>query len=146
MKIVFYPFVVDRDWGLAIQKLGIRFVEDTKGIIAVDEREKKVVAGCIMNNWTYSSVQVHFWIDKPMVLRHGFLEEIARYVFDVAHKDLMIGLVPADNEEALKLDKHIGFKETHRIKGGYMYDIDYVIMEARREDVLRWLPVKEEAA
>lgn len=147
MNVKFYGFDFERDWRMVADKLGIRWVDDTKGILAV--ADNGVVAGCIMNNWTWNAVQVHFWIDSPMVLRHGFLEEVSHYVYDVAERGLMIGMVPADNEEALKLDRHIGFTELCRIPGGYMYDIDYVMLTLSKEEAAKgkfYIPGKEEAA
>lgn len=126
-----------KDWWLVIERLGIKLTEDTKGILAV--RDGRIVAGCVFNYWTYSSVQVHFWIDDKFVIRHGFFNEVADYAFNTCGKSRLIGLVPADNEEALKLDRHIGFKETHRIKDGYKVGVDFVMMEADRTDLSRWL-------
>lgn len=140
MNIRFIPMVPEVDWPLVNDKIGTRWVEDTKGILAIDDKSGECVAGCILNNWTYSSVCVHQWIDNPLVLRHGFFEEICRYVFEVAGREVLIGLVPADNEKALKLNKHIGFKETHRVKDGFRRGVDTVIMEARYEDLYRWMP------
>lgn len=144
MNIEFIALEPRRDWMLVSRKLGLRYVDDTKGILAVDVEKFEPVAGVVLNNWTYNAVQAHFWVDNPFVLRHGFLEEVANYIFNTAGKNLIIGFVPADNEEALKLDKHIGFRETYRIPGGYMYDVDYVILEATREDLARWLPAEVE--
>ena len=143
MIVKFFPMVPKRDWSLVKRELGLKWVEDTRGIIAVDQVSGRVLAGCIFNNWTHNAVQVHFWISNPMVIRHGFFQEVCRYVFDVAGREKMVGMVPGDNAEALKLDKHLGFRETHRITGGYMYDVDYVILEAVRADLSRWLPQEE---
>lgn len=141
---VFFQGLDEDMWYLAKAKIGVRAVEDMRGVFARDADTKVVLAGCVLNNWTYSAVHAHIWIDNPMVLRHGFLEEVANYVFNTSGKELMVGMVPGDNAEALKLDEHIGFKEKYRIKNGYMHDVDYVIMEATREDLARWLPQENE--
>jgi RimJ/RimL family protein N-acetyltransferase len=131
------------DWQMVIRNLGLKWVEDTKGILAIDLDKGQCVAGCILNNWTWNAAMIHLWIDNPLVLRHGFFQEIADYVFIQAGKEVLIGMVPGDNEDALKLNKHIGFKETHRIKGGFMHDIDYVIMEANKASLAHWLKKEE---
>mgnify|MGYP005865288301 CR=1 FL=1 len=126
-----------QDWGLVDEHIGVKQTADTRGIVAV--REDKIVAICVFNYWSYSSVQAHFWIGDKFVIRHGFLHEVANYVFNTCGKELMVGVVPADNDKALKMDKHIGFRETHRIKNGYKIGVDFVLLEATREDLSRWL-------
>jgi hypothetical protein len=138
VNIEFIRMDADRDWASLHNVLPVNLCADTKGIIAVDTDTNAPVAVCIMDNWTHTAVQVHFAVMRPMVLRHGFLEEIAYYVYDFCGRDLMIGLVPASNEKALKLDKHIGFEEVYRVKDGYDVDVDYVILELRKENC-RWL-------
>ena len=134
-------------WPLVKDRLGLHWSTDTRGILALDcDDDDLIVAGVVLNNWAHNSVQAHIWIDNPMVIRHGLFNEVADFVFNVAQKELLLGVVPSDNEAALKLDQHIGFVEKYRIRDGYMQGIDYVILEARREDVARWLePVREVA-
>tara|TARA_R110002020_G_scaffold230092_5_gene440880 strand:+ start:4756 stop:5190 length:435 start_codon:yes stop_codon:yes gene_type:complete len=112
----------------------INVMEDTVGIVAMDEDTHEILAMCIMDSWTKTSVQVHQVIENPMVLRHGFFEEISHFVFVTSWRRVMVGLVPANNEKAIKLNKHIGFSEVARIRNGYDTDIDYIIMEMRDED------------
>ena len=96
-----------------------------------------------MDSWAPNSCQMHFAIDNPMVIRHGFFETVADFCYNVRGIETIVGLVPADNEKAIKLDKRIGFKEALRIPNGYKDGIDYVVMLMTREDC-RWL--KQEAA
>ena len=51
------------------------------GIVAVNKATGEQVAACVMDNWTNNSVQCHYIIDTPIVLRHGFLECVANYIF-----------------------------------------------------------------
>jgi len=128
---------VDRDWDWIHSELPLGLIDDTTGIIVVD-RHGFYAAACIMDSWTNTGLCVHMIIKQPMVLRHGFLQRIADMAFVYAGKKVMIGMVPANNKKALKLDKHIGFKEIYRIRDGYDEGIDYVILELRREDC-RWI-------
>lgn len=140
MNIKFRALFPPKDWPTVYDKLGLRWVEDTKGIMAVDDDDpSKILAACILNNWTYSSVHVHFWIDSPMVIRAGFFHEVCRYVFVDAARVKMIGLVPANNEQAIRLDQKIGFKEGYRVKQGYMEDVDFIVFEATQQDLARWM-------
>ena len=138
MRVEFIGLKVKRDWKWVTKVLPVRLCEDTKGIIAIDVETNAPIAVCVMDGWTYTSVQVHFAIMRKMVLRHGFLEEVADFVFNKCGKDLMIGLVPGNNELALKMDSHIGFTEAYRVKDGFDKGVDYCILELRKEDC-RWL-------
>lgn len=140
MKITFHPMKIGRDWANVKKVLPVRLCEDTRGILALDEQSGSIVAAVILDNWTHTAVQMHQWVGHPMVLRHGWLEEIYQFVFQDAGRDIIIGLVPGNNEKALKFNEHLGFKEVYRIKEGFGPDEDYVIMEGRREDFARWAP------
>lgn len=133
MNPYYRAFFGEYDWGWFKQRVPLLRVEDTKGITAIDLDANKTVAMVILDNWTQNGVQCHIAIDDPMVLRHGFLEECMDYVFNVCGKKKAWGLIPADNEKALKLNKHMGFVEVVRLKDGYADGVDSVIMEMTRE-------------
>ena len=80
-----------------------------------------------------------------MALRHGLLEEIARHVYLDCGRERIFGLVPSNNNKALKLNKHIGMSEVARIPNGVMTGVDYVIMCLEKADC-RFLPKQKEAA
>lgn len=138
MNVAFVAMDMKTQLPWAQSVLGVKWCEDTQGIVAIDRDTQAPLGLCVMDSWTHTSVQIHIAIMRPMVLRHGFLEEIADHVFNRCGRDIMIGLVPSNHEKALKLDKHIGFTETYRVKDGFDRGIDYVVMELRREDC-RWL-------
>lgn len=132
-------------WPLVEEKLGLNWQEDIKGILVWDTKLRTFAAGVIFEDWTYSSVQVHQWVDNAMVLRHGLYNEVVRYAMDEAGMLKLIGIVPEDNEAALKLNKHIGFREVCRIKDGFKPGVASVILEADRDDLERWSKRKEAA-
>ena len=127
------------------EKLGLNWQEDIKGILAWDTKNKTFAAGVIFEDWTYSSVQVHQWVENAVVLRHGLYNEVVRYAMGVAGMLKLIGIVPEDNAAALKLNQHIGFREVCRIKDGFKPGVASVILEADREDLSRWQHKKEAA-
>ena len=73
MRPIFTAFDPDRDWNLVKFRLGLKWVEDTRGIVAVDLETNKRVAIAVFNNWTWSAVQVHLWIEHPMIYGRGFI-------------------------------------------------------------------------
>jgi hypothetical protein len=105
---------------------------DSTGIIA--ERDGKIVGVVMFDNWSYSAAQVHIKIEDPLVFKHGMHYEVCRYVFLHAGREQMIGLVPANNKKALKLDKHFGFKEIFRLEDGYKVGEDMVIMRMTKDE------------
>ena len=133
MHVHFRAFHGPTDWGWVQQHLPLKRVEDTGGIIAIDVAENRTVAACILDTWTEASVQAHLIVLEPMVIRHGFFEEVADYVFNVAGRKLMIGIVPANNTRALSVDKKIGFEEVCRIPEGSAAGVDAVVLTMRAD-------------
>ena len=132
---------------VAVQEhLPLSITTDTTGIVAYDLVSRETVAVFVCQDWTSTSVQVHQVILNPMVLRHGFLEECATYVFTQAGRLKMYGLVPENNKRALSVNRKIGFKELVRLEDAADVGVDYVLMELKREDCPYWKPVNELAA
>lgn len=144
MKIMFRAFHGPTDWGWVNEQVGVLQVEDTSGIMAIDVETNTTVGACILDNWTANSVQAHFMANSPLVLRHGFVEECFDYVFNYADKKFIYGMVPSDNEKALKLNAHMGFTEVLRLPEAFKDGVDYIVMELKRENC-KYLP-KVEAA
>ena len=104
------------DWDWITARVPLVLTDSTSGILALDD---EIIKGAVVfDNWTENSVQVHFALDTPYVIRHGLFEEVSRFVFKQSGRGIMIGLVPGDNEKALKLDLHIGFELVYSVKDG----------------------------
>jgi RimJ/RimL family protein N-acetyltransferase len=114
-----------------------RKCEDTKGIVAIDAG--KIVAIAVFDSWTANSCMIHIWIENPLVLKHGFAEEVFEYIFgEESGREVVIGCTPANNEKALKFIKHIGFEEIGRIPDGFERGVDFVLTTMRKESC-KWL-------
>jgi RimJ/RimL family protein N-acetyltransferase len=109
--------------------------------VAYDE-DGVIQAIAVFDSFTVDACSVHFAIDNPFVIRHGFLHEIARHLFIDCGRERIFGLVPSDNEKALKLDQHIGMEPVARIPDAMKRGVDYVVMRMNKEDC-RWLPKVE---
>ena len=115
-----------------------RRCEDTKGITAIGS-DGKTQAVCVFDSWTENSCQIHIHIANPFVLKHGFAEEVFNYVFsEESGREVVIGVTPENNRQALKFIKHIGFSEVARIPDGHERGVDYVVTTMRKEDCI-WL-------
>ena len=122
-----------------IKDAGLEFVlmENTKGIVG--EMNGKMACAAVFDSWAHTSVCVHQLILNPFCIRHGFFEEVAKYVYVQADRAIMYGLVRSSNKKAIKLDLNIGFTEIARLKDGVMFGEDLVILELKKEDC-RFLP------
>lgn len=132
------------DWEWVNEQMGVLRVEDTSGIIGIDADTNERVSACIMDNWTRNSVQAHLIIVNSMAIRHGFLEEIFDFMYNVKGVNRIYGLVPGDNVKALKINAHIGFTEKMRLDDAWEEGIDYVVVEMKKENC-NYLPKLEAA-
>jgi hypothetical protein len=132
------------DWGWVNLQVGIQRCEDTGGIMAIDSTTNSTVGACIMDNWTQNSVQCHFMISSPMVLRHGFLEDCFDFMFNSMGVSSVYGLVPANNLKAVKLNTNMGFTIKATMEEAYEVGVDYLLMELKRVNC-RFLEIRRAA-
>ena len=52
-------------------------------LMAVDMDTSSILGACIMDNWTANSVQCHFMLTNPLVLKQGFLECCFEFIFSL---------------------------------------------------------------
>lgn len=141
--VVIMPLMSEFEWDWILQRARPVKAEDSTGFVAY--RGTKLVGAVVFDSWSPNACMAHIAIEDPFILRHGLLEASCDFVFRHANRGVIIGLVPANNEKALRFDRHIGFTEVYRIKDGYAPDIDYVLMEMRRE-TCRWLKPRNSLA
>ena len=125
-------------WDVLNLTLPLALQEDTRGVVCVDDDTGEVYGGVVCEDWTSTVCCVHIVITHRRALREGIHSAAASYVFTQAGRLKMLGYVPADNEKALKLNKHLGFTELVRIEDGYKLGVDYVLMELKRENCPYW--------
>jgi hypothetical protein len=75
-------------------------------------------------------------VDEVNWSNRDFLWAVFDYPFNKLGVSVILGQVCADNESALKLNRHLGFKVIAEIPDAHM-EGDLVIMAMRREDC-RW--------
>tara|TARA_R110000824_G_scaffold175624_1_gene354291 strand:- start:9209 stop:9649 length:441 start_codon:yes stop_codon:yes gene_type:complete len=123
------------------------FCDDTRGILALDGSTGEVLAAAVMDQWTINSCQTHIVIKNPWVIRHGFMHEVAHYIFKDSKRKMVFGLTPSNNKKAIKFNKHIGFREIGRLPEAYEDGVDYIIYQMDEADC-KFLarPIQEEAA
>lgn len=142
--IYFSALMFDAEWEWFKERTHVIRCEDTGGVVARDGRGR-ILAVCVWDSFSPDSCCVHMAIDNPLVIRHGFLHEVARHLFEVCKRSHIFGMVPSTNEKALKFDKHIGFQEVTRIPDGVGTGVDYIILRMDKENC-PWLNTVKEAA
>ena len=141
--ITFKALTEPEEWQWIQEQAKVIACQDSQGIVAYENG--RIAACCVADSFTVDACSVHFAILKPLVIKHGFLHEIARHLFITCNRKRIFGLVPSDNVKALKLDTHIGFREVARVPDGYAEGIDYVVLRMDRE-TSPWLAQLKEAA
>ena len=147
MSVYFKPMDKQHEWEWIWSRARPMWMRDTTGLVAINEKAE-IQAMCIFDSFTPDACSTHFAIDNPMVIRRGFFHAVANHIFNTCGKKRFFGLLPGDNEKALKLDKHIGMVEVARIPHGYREGVDYIVLGMDRKQCARWLNEehKQEAA
>jgi hypothetical protein len=133
VKVGFRPFVA-ADQLTIRQVMPFTFGEGTNGIVAFNRETHRTLAVLVAQEWTYTSCTAHQVILNPLVIRHGWFQEIADWLFDRANRIALYAPVPSNNERAIKFNEKLGFREVIRLKDAYDRGIDFVIMELRPEN------------
>lgn len=100
------------------------------------ERDGRIVGAVGFCNWTARAVEMHC-AGIGQWLTRGLLRAAFRYPFVLAGKAVVIATVGSGNDRALRLNRHLGFREDGRIEGAHT-DGALVIMSMRRAEC-RWL-------
>lgn len=96
------------------------------------------------DGWTDNSCVASFALDTPIALR-GLMGPAFEFVFDVAKRGLILCTVRGSNAKSLRVCKHLGFKETYRVRDAVAVGEDLVVFEMRREEC-RYLKRERKAA
>ena len=141
--IYFKSLNTEAEWKWVNERAHPIACHDTQGIVAYDKRGVQAI--CVADSFTVDACSVHFAIDSPFVIRAGFFSEICHHLFVVCGRKRIFGLVPSNNEKALKLDLHIGFREVTRIPDAYSEGVAYVVLRMDK-DGCPWLNEEQREA
>lgn len=100
--------------------------------LAVGEPPRAMVA---FDGWKPNSACAHVSIEAPGACRH-LLTEAFRYAF--AAVGVLVAMIRANNLRSIRLARHLGFRDTHRVRDGWQVGEDLLVLEMRREGC-RWL-------
>lgn len=101
------------------------------------ERDGEIVAGAMFDWHNGASIYCHVAVADAQALGRDFLRAAFAYPFIQLGCKVLIGLVAGDNEAAIRLDEHLGFKLEHVLKDGHPSG-SLRIYTMRREEC-RWI-------
>lgn len=113
--------------------------EATRGIVAYNADTAETLAIFVAEDWTQTAASVHQVILNSMVLRHGWFEEIAQYMFTEAGRKKLFAVVPDTHTKALRLNEKLGFTQVARLEDAVAEGIDYLVLELKRENCPFWV-------
>jgi hypothetical protein len=131
----------DLEW--LAQRTGWVFTANARGLAAIDRLG--VTRGCVgYDEWTPSSVRAHMAVDTPIAWR-ALLKLAFSYPFVECDKTLLLAVINSDNVRSNTLVRRFGFKEVHRVIGGWSKGVDLVMYQMHR-DACRFLGRERKAA
>ncbi len=133
MNIYYRRLNREIDWRWFNLHLPIIECQDSQGIVAIDADTELPVAAVIVDNVTETSVQAHFMVTTPMVMRHGFLEEGCAYVFEGLKKQTMFAYVLENNEASLSITEKIGFEVVCHLENSFSEGVGYIVKRLEKE-------------
>jgi RimJ/RimL family protein N-acetyltransferase len=125
-----------RNWISGV--LGTKFGKETMCI--GQEIDGKVMAVIAYTNFQENSCCMHVASIVPNWISKNLLWAAFDYPFNSLKVKVILAVVASTNDEALKLDRHLGFVDKAYIEDAHM-DGDLVILAMRRENC-RWLDIK----
>jgi len=93
------------------------------------------------DNWNQASCMMHVCGDGRWLTRELLFADF-NYPFTICGLNCVFGLVPSGNEEALRFDRHLGFKDVVELKDAHP-DGSMFLMRMDRDDC-RWLRIYDE--
>jgi hypothetical protein len=137
VKVLFRPFA-PVDILTLKQVMPFSATESMNGVVAYDAETHETLAVLVAQEWTHTCCYVHQVILKTFVIRHGWFEEVANWLFTIANRIKLYAMVPSKNERAVKLNTKLGFKEIVRLEDAYDHGEDFILMELKREECPYW--------
>lgn len=122
------------------EKIGLAPSPDIRCIGSVSNDLKRLRGVVGFDGYNGASVMMHVFGEGNWITRE-LLRVSFDYPFNHLKCNMVIGLVPSGNEEALRLNRHLGFKVEAVLEGGHP-DGSLILMVMRKSEC-RWLNMKQ---
>jgi RimJ/RimL family protein N-acetyltransferase len=103
------------------------------------ELDGDLVSGIVFNNFNGSNATAHIAVKRFTKLFPELLHHAIKYAFKENKLKRLTGMVEADNEKALKLDKHIGFEHEFTMRMAGNNGKDLIVLVLWPDKCQRWL-------
>ena len=143
MNVVYVAFDGPTHWDWIQKRHPFLRVTDTCGFMAVDGETAEPIAAAIFDTFMHNTAQVSMIIDNMAAVKHGFIEEMAQFLFDGYGKDYAYCKVSANNTKSLRITKRAGFKEVGRLSGAGLNGCDHILFEMHKDDCIFYTPVQK---
>jgi hypothetical protein len=142
--MMFVAMTKPEEWNWATKRCFCMRMTDTQGVVVYDNAGH-IKAAAVFDSFTVDACCFHMAIDNPLVIRDGFFNQIAEYLFITCNRDRVFCHIAGDNKKALRLARKAGFTQSAVVSDGRAKGVDLIIFRMDRDDN-RWLDQKEEAA
>jgi RimJ/RimL family protein N-acetyltransferase len=114
------------DFAWLYVKTGHLLSGTARAIEAIDDNGR--ILGMVgYDDWTPSTVRMHVALESSMAAR-VLLEPAFFYPFVEVGVSIVLAVIVSTNRRCLRLAKRVGFREMHRIVGGWDEGADLVFM------------------
>jgi RimJ/RimL family protein N-acetyltransferase len=125
--------------GALCEKIGLAPSPHIRCIGSISE-DGKILKGVVgFDGYNGASVMMHVYGEGNWISR-DLLKIAFDYPFNHLNCNMVLGLVPSGNTQALKMNRHLGFKVEAVLEGAHP-DGALILMVMRREEC-RWLKMR----
>lgn len=120
----------DIDW--LVERTRCAVSTGMRAIKAVDARGH--IRGMVgYDLWTKNAVTAHMAVDTPIAWR-SLIPACFEYPFLECGRELILAVIPADNEKSWGMAGSLGFRLKHTVRDGWSKGVDLLMFELRRSD------------
>ena len=119
---------------ILLKEIGVQPSADQQAIFWANP-ETKVIEWCIgFTNFIGKTCQIHVVNFNKKYTPRKLLWATFDYPFRQLGLESLIGIVNSNNEQAMKYDQNLGFKEVHRFVGLHDDGGDIVVFEMKKDE------------
>jgi RimJ/RimL family protein N-acetyltransferase len=141
--VIFKAMTTDEEWDWIYKQTGCIRCYDTSGMVAYIDDE--IQAAAIFDTFTVNACNIGIAIGNPMVIRRGFLNELARHLFRACNRKRIFAYVASNNKRSLRFVAKVGGRIVATIPDTLDEGVGYTVFSCTEEEC-RWIEQKREAA
>lgn len=121
-----------RDLEWLVERTKCAVTRGMRAIKAVDASGR--IRGMVgYDGWTENAVTAHMAVDTAIAWR-ALIPACFEYPFLECGREVMLGIIPADNVKSWGMASSLGFRIVHRVRDGWAKGVELLLLELRRDD------------